>query len=114
MAYLADRTTQPGYRGCPYINYCGEFPDPSHPGHAVAVSNKREMRRRLVAIAEALGTSRPGQLADGLMLLIDGAYAISQIMGGPDGPGHAIGWAAKALVAARLSERQTSPPNKSG
>src|SRR5262245_35535645 len=25
--YIADRTTTPGYRGCPFINYAAEFPD---------------------------------------------------------------------------------------
>jgi AcrR family transcriptional regulator len=98
MTYLARRTTQPGYRGCPFINYSAEFPEPSHPGHRVVDANKREMRRRLVLIAKALDVPRPRQLADGLMLLVEGAYAISQTLGGPKGPGAAIRSAAKALV----------------
>ena len=102
MTYLAHRTAQPGYRGCPFINYCAEFPEPSHPGHKVAEANKREMRRRFVEIAEALGAHRPKQLADGLLLLVEGAYAISQTLGGPKGPGNAIVWAAEALIAAQL------------
>jgi hypothetical protein len=40
----------------------------------------------------------PRQLADGLLLLIEGAYAISQNLGGRNGPGNAIVWAANALV----------------
>ena len=28
----------------------------------------------------------PSQLADGLLLLVDGAYAASQVLGGPNGP----------------------------
>ena len=62
MTYLAHRTTQPGYRGCPFINYCAEFPEPEHPGRKVAEANKREMRRRFVTIAEALGARHPKQL----------------------------------------------------
>jgi AcrR family transcriptional regulator len=107
MSYLAKRTTQPGYRGCPFINYCAEFPDPSHPGRRVAEANKREWRRRLVAIAEALGVPRPKQLADSLLLLVEGAYAISQTLGGLQGPGHAIVWAAEALVDAQLGKRSS-------
>jgi AcrR family transcriptional regulator len=100
MTYLGRRTTQPGYRGCPFINYAAEFPESSHPGHRVVEANKREWRRRLARIAEALEVSRPKQLADGLMLLIEGAYAISQTLGGPKGPGKAIVSAAEALVDA--------------
>lgn len=66
MSYLAHRTTQPGYRGCPFINYCAEFPDAAHPGHQVVEANKREMQRRLLGIARALDVARPIQLADGL------------------------------------------------
>jgi AcrR family transcriptional regulator len=100
MSYLAHRTTQPGYRGCPFINYCAEFPDASHPGHHVVEANKREMRRRLLDIAGALGVARPKQLADGLLLLVEGTYAISQTLGGRKGPGSAIVKAAETLVDA--------------
>jgi AcrR family transcriptional regulator len=98
MTYLAERTTKSGYRGCPFINYSAEFPDPSHPGHQIAKANKREMRRRMVVLAEALGARESEQLADALVLLVEGAYAISQTLGGREGPGNAIVWAAKALV----------------
>jgi AcrR family transcriptional regulator len=102
MTYLADRTTKPGYRGCPFINYSAEFPEPSHPGHQIAKANKREMRRRMVELAEALGAREPKQLADGLLLLVEGTYAISQTLGGRESPGNAIAWAAEALVKGQL------------
>jgi len=101
MTHLAKRTAQPGYRGCPFINYCAEFPDHSHPGHRVAEANKGEWRRRFIKLAEALGAPRPKQLADSLLLLVEGAYAISQTLGTRKGPGNAIVWAAKALVEAQ-------------
>ena len=107
VTYLAHRTTRPGYRGCPFINYCVEFPEPPYPGRKVAETNKREMRRRFVDIAEALGATQPSQLADGLLLLVDGAYANSQVLGGAKGPANAIVWAAMALVDAQVSSRKT-------
>ena len=109
MIYLADWTTRPGYRGCPFINYCAEFPDASHPGRRVAEATMDEMRQRFVRIAEGLGAARPRQLADGLLLLVEGAYAISQTLSGPEGPGQAIVWAARALVAAQLGRRESDP-----
>jgi AcrR family transcriptional regulator len=101
--YLAQRTAKPGYRGCPFINYCAEFPERSHPGHRVVDANKREMRRRLRRIATRLGAPAPHQLADGLQLLVEGTYAISQTFGGPKGPGPALVAAAEALLAAHLN-----------
>ncbi len=103
MRHIARRTTQPGYRGCPFINFCGELADPSHPGRKVADANKREMRRRFAAIAEALQARDPRALADGLLLLVEGAYAISQTMSDRKGPGHALAWAAEALVDAQVA-----------
>ena len=103
MTYLAERTTKPGYRGCPFINYSAEFPEASHPGHQVAIANKREMRRRMVELAGALGARDRRQLADGLLLLIEGTYAISQTLGGRDSPGHAVVSAAEALVQGHLA-----------
>ena len=107
MAYLARRTTRPGYRGCPFINYSAEFPDPAHPGHRVAEANKREMRRRFLAIAEALDAPDAMALADGLVLLVEGTYAISQTFGGHKGPGAAIAGAARALVDGHIASRGT-------
>ncbi len=100
MTYLVDRTTTEGYRGCPFINFCAEFPDPDHPGRQVARATKAALRERFLKIADALQVANPKQLADGLLLLVEGAYAISQTFeGGADGPGHALVWSAEALVA---------------
>jgi hypothetical protein len=74
-------------------------------GHRVAEANKREMRRRFVGMAERLGAPRPKQLADGLLLLVEGAYAISQTLGGAKGPGIAIAATADALAAAHVGRR---------
>src|SRR5271165_4232693 len=64
MTYIAERTTEDGYRGCPFINFCAEFPDPSHPGRRVAQATKRALRERFLRLAEALRVPRPKQLAD--------------------------------------------------
>jgi len=99
MAYIAESATTPGYRGCPFINYVAEFPDPAHPGHRIAAANRVEMRRRLLEWAKGLKSAHPAKLADSLLLLIDGAYASSQTLGGPKGPAATLVWAAEALIA---------------
>jgi len=102
IAYVAGRATTRGYRGCPFINYAAEFPEASHPGHRVVAANKREMRDRLADLSKAIGAHRPGQLADALFLLIEGAYASSRTLGGSSGPGAALARSAAALIAAHL------------
>jgi AcrR family transcriptional regulator len=107
MSYLAQRTTQPRYRGCPFLNFCCEFPEGSHPGRRPAETAKRELRQRFLRIAKALRAPRPKQLADSLLLMVEGAYGISQSLGGRDSPANAIVWAAQALVEAQLQLRKT-------
>jgi hypothetical protein len=66
-------------------------------------ANKREMLRRLVGLADAIGAHRYAQLADALFLLIEGAYASSQTLGGRNGPAKTLPQAAEALVESHLS-----------
>jgi AcrR family transcriptional regulator len=101
--HVADRATTPGYRGCPFINYAAEFPHADHPGHRLVDTNKRKMLRRLVGLADAIGAPRSAQLADALFLLIEGAYASSQTLGGRKGPAKALPQAAEALVESHLN-----------
>ena len=93
---LAKRTTAPDFRGCPMTNAAIEFPEADHPGRRVAETHKRELRQRLRELAAAGGAADPEILADGLLLLFEGAYASSQTFG-PGGPARSA-----ALVAERL------------
>jgi AcrR family transcriptional regulator len=98
---LAERTTRPNWRGCPFTNAATEFPEADHPARKIAEANKRELRRRLQALADAVGARRPAALADQLVLLFEGAYTTAQTFGA-DGPAKAVADAADALVAAQL------------
>jgi AcrR family transcriptional regulator len=100
---LVRRTTSADWRGCPFTNAATEFPEPDHPARQVAERNKRELRRRFLDLAAALGAKRPAQLADQLVLLFEGAYSSAQTFG-PSGPAGAVAEAADALLAAQLGE----------
>jgi AcrR family transcriptional regulator len=102
--HIAARATTPGYRGCPFINYAAEFPDAAHPGHQVVEENKQRMRERLVTLAKAMDARASTQLADALFLLIEGAYASSQTLGGRKGPAASLPWAIEALVEAHARQ----------
>jgi AcrR family transcriptional regulator len=97
LGWIGERLGRPNYRGCPQINVAAEFPEADHPARRVAETHKREMRRRLTAIAERLEVSSPDQLAGQLSLLINGAFVSAQIFG----PGEAtplLRRAAEALI----------------
>jgi AcrR family transcriptional regulator len=99
---VAKKTTSPDYRGCPFVNTATEFPDSTHPGRAIALANKRELRARLRRLAASLGARDPELLADQLFLLMDGAYSTGQMLAAT-GPGKALPDAADALIAAQLA-----------
>jgi AcrR family transcriptional regulator len=97
---LQARTSRKGYRGCPFVNIASELSDASHPARRVVASNKRELKQRLRALAEAAGAKAPDALADSLMLLMEGAYAGSQSCGS-DGPVLALARTARVLIDAQ-------------
>ncbi|WP_019939786.1 TetR/AcrR family transcriptional regulator [Bordetella sp. FB-8] len=96
---LAERADRPDYRGCGLTNACIEYPEPDHPARLVSVANKREVRERLVDMARSMGARDPEMLGDGLQLLMEGAYASSQLLGA-DGPVRSLVAAAARLIDA--------------
>ncbi len=51
-----------------------------------------------MALASEMNARRPKQLADTLFLLIEGAYASSQTLGGRNGPAKSLAEAAEGLI----------------
>lgn len=102
FAGLARHTTGDRFRGCPFTNTAIEFPDPAHPGRAVVTAHRRELRRRLRQLAEALRARDADVLADQLLLLMEGAYSAGAVMSG-ESPCAAVAAAAEVLVAAQVS-----------
>lgn len=89
-------------RGCAIGNASVEITEEDHPGRAVVEAHSREKRRRLRELCVAMGVREPDQLADGLMLLMDGAY-LSRLSLGPKGPTASMTKAAQALIRAYTS-----------
>lgn len=97
---LADRAGQPGYRGCPFVNIAIEFPERDHPARRMVAKHKARLRQRLQQLATEAGAGAPALLADGLALLIEGAYAASQTYDPAGNPLAALPRTAEALLAA--------------
>ncbi|CAN5441705.1 MAG: TetR/AcrR family transcriptional regulator [Actinomycetota bacterium] len=60
-------------RGCGFVNAAAENPDPSHPAHAMAVEQKKWLREYFTKLAEEAGSETPGDLAERLVILHEGA-----------------------------------------
>ena len=87
----------PGCLGCTFQGTAAEFPDPQHPGHRVALAHKQAVRARLRTLTEHAGLRAPEDLADQLLLLMDGAWVAARMFG-PDNPGAQVAAAARALI----------------
>ncbi|MFE3516354.1 TetR/AcrR family transcriptional regulator [Streptomyces sp. NPDC059166] len=62
-------------RGCAFINALAELPDPSHPGHRIAVHQKLWLLNLFEELAAAAGCAHPATLATQLLTLHEGAVA---------------------------------------
>ena len=104
LAYLdglAQRATKSGYRGCGLTNAAVEYPQPGHPARKVAEAHKRALRERLVAMAKQMGARDSQVLGDGLLLLLEGAFASGQLFG-KGGPARSLVAAAERLIDASI------------
>lgn len=81
VQHVASEMAHEGYRGCALTNAAIEFPEPGHPTHELALDFKRRKRARILEIAGRAPTDRPEALVDALILLLEGARAISHIGG---------------------------------
>jgi AcrR family transcriptional regulator len=97
LRWITGYINGPKFRGCPFLNATAEFPDDAHPAREICRANKAELRRRLTGLAADSGVSRAEVLADQLVLLIDGAFANSQVLG-KKGPSSGLAVAGTALL----------------
>lgn len=85
--------------GCTFQGTAAEFPDINHKGHAVALAHKKAVRERFYHLALEGQARDPEILADGLLLLMDGAY-VAKRMFGEQNPAHNVALVAESLLAA--------------
>lgn len=97
IAHKAAGMTDPGFRGCAISNCAVEFPEPGHQGRRVIEECKIQFRDKFVELTRAMQAREPEALADGLILLIEGAYSSSHVYGS-QGPAQSLVRAADALI----------------
>jgi AcrR family transcriptional regulator len=96
---VVEETEQPAFRGCPMLNTHTEFPDPEHPAHRVAVAHERRVRDWMRDLAAEARATDPEQLADELVLLLNGVYVTASVLG-PQGPARRTVALARRLIRA--------------
>lgn len=101
VAYYAGQMSMPGFRGCPMSNLAVEFPESAQTGRVLAEKCKVDLRERLALLARAMPVREPEALADGILLLIEGAYSTHHIFGS-QGPAQCLVRAADALIESHL------------
>lgn len=108
-ALVAKIATSPQCLGCVFQMSASEFPANDHPAHRMALAHKTALRDRLATYAYRGGLHNPEQLADQLMLLIDGAW-IAARMFGPQNPAASLSTAIDTLLNSALSAAVTTIP----
>lgn len=91
----------PEYRGCVISNVAVELPEPGHPGRAVIENCKAQFRARVVELTRDLPVRSPEVLADGIIMVIEGAMATHHVFGS-QGPSQSLIDTCEALIDAHL------------
>lgn len=91
----------PHFRGCLLTNVVTALPDPQHAAREVLAGHKRKVRAYLTDLAQQAGAAQPEQLADQMLLLLEGATAVARIEGDPAAAGRARTFAQTLLEHAR-------------
>ncbi len=69
----------PGFRGCPFINAAAEYPDPTGPVGTAIAAHRANVRSLFAELVVDLPAVRRADLADGLVLVYDGAMVGAQL-----------------------------------
>lgn len=101
LRHFANKLSQPDFRGCALNNVAIELSEPEHPGREVIESCKMEMRATISQLTKKLGASDAEALADGLLLIVEGAIATHHVFGS-QGPAHSMMATCNALIDAHL------------
>lgn len=88
-------------RGCQFANAAVELPDAEHPARQIVFKHHQEIRARLQGLCRDMGARDPEALADGLLLLMAGAYMACLVFESKELT-HSISQSARALLNSEL------------
>jgi AcrR family transcriptional regulator len=102
------RIEEPGFRGCPFLNAMAEIADTAHPAYQSSVKHERALRDGLAQLSREAGARDPEQLADQLLLVVNGALASASLFGEAS-PAHQLTTIAAHLIDLQLERIQAKP-----
>ena len=76
---VADELREPTFRGCPFQNAMAEF-RVEHPVQDVVARHQASTLELLARLAQEAGCEPPSQLAEELLVLLNGAYATARVL----------------------------------
>ena len=88
-------------RGCVFANAAVELPDAEHPARRVVFEHHKEIRERLNHLCRDMGAREPEALADGLLILMAGAFMACLVFTSKE-LAHSISVSARALLHSEL------------
>jgi AcrR family transcriptional regulator len=94
---LADWFRSDDFQGCVFVHAAYEYLGDDDPIHRAARDQKEQMRMYVLGLAKEAGAADPMSLAQGLVLLIEGATVMAHVAGDPDAAENAKA-AAAALI----------------
>ncbi len=98
--------TGPACYGCPFINIASEYPESEYAGHQLASKHKLMVRTRFLELSRQAKARNPETLANGLLLLMDGAYIAARMYGNSsENPATNVADAASYLIDAAISDK---------
>lgn len=96
------------FHGCLFVKAAGEYPDLDDPVHQASADYKRRMLGVLIDLATAAGAPSPRLLAQRLLLLVEGATVLAQVLGGREAARQARDTAALLLRQMLPAEAQAA------
>jgi len=95
--------TTPEVLGCAFLSAASEFPDLGQSSHQVALAHKQKVKTQFQALAQAAGVAQAEQLAEQLLLLLNGAFATKRVFGSLESPARQLAATANMLLDAHLA-----------
>ncbi|MFZ4816812.1 MAG: TetR/AcrR family transcriptional regulator [Phototrophicaceae bacterium] len=93
----------PEVLGCAFLSAASEFPDLGQASHQLALVHKQKVKTRFQALAQAAGVAQPEQLAEQLLLLLNGAFASKRVFGSFESAVRQLAATANMLLDAHLT-----------
>jgi len=97
---LREGIEKPNFRGCAFINSAVELVDAEHPGYQITLAHEQAVADCILTLVKEANLPNPENLAQQLLILIQGATIVAMMHGCPNAAGQAKAAAATLIEAA--------------